>query len=191
MLTMRAGLARYGAAAWIMSSGPCRFVEMTDEKWSAVMSPSAAGGAMPALLMRMSMTSEGGSRQALSFSIISFGPVGEAMSARIFKTDGACSRERMREASSSAWLSLDSLRWWMMIYISMRLPCTELRSLEKSLTSAPSVASFHAIAAPIPRAEPVTSAVLPCKGKSFFTVDILFSLREYSKFRTLSFDMLV
>ena len=85
-----------------MSSGPCRFVEMMEEKWSAVISPSVAGGAMPALLMRMSMANGEGSRQALSFSIISFGPVGEAMSARIFKTDGACGRERMRDASSSA-----------------------------------------------------------------------------------------
>ena len=121
MLTTRAGLARYGAAAWIISSGPCRFVEMMEEKWSAVMSPSAAGGAMPALLMRMSITSAEGSRQALSFSITSLGPVGEAMSARIFKTDGACGRERIREASSSALLSLDSLRWWIMIYVFMRL----------------------------------------------------------------------
>jgi hypothetical protein len=38
----------------------------------------------------------------LSFSIISLGPIGEAMSARIFNTDGACGRERIREASSSA-----------------------------------------------------------------------------------------
>ena len=82
--------------------GPCKFVEMMDEKWSAVMSPSAAGGAIPALLMRMSITNGEDSRQASSFSMISLGPVGEAMSARIFNTEGSCGRERIREASSSA-----------------------------------------------------------------------------------------
>ena len=121
---MRAGLARCGAAAWIISSGPCKFVDMMEEKWSAVMSPSAAGGAMPALLMRMSITSAEGSRQALSFSTISFGPVREAMSTRIFRTEGKCGKERMREASSSAWVSLDSLKWWIMIYRFMRLQFT-------------------------------------------------------------------
>jgi hypothetical protein len=34
------------------------------------------------------------------------------------------------------------------------------------LTSAPSVASFHAMAAPIPRADPVTRAVLPRRGRA-------------------------
>lgn len=119
---IRAGLARYGAAAWIIIRGPCKLVDMMEEKWSAVMSPNAAGGAMPALLMRMSMTREDGSRQAFSFSIISLGPVGEAILTRIFKTEGECGRERMRDASSSAWLSLDSLRWWIIIYIFMRPP---------------------------------------------------------------------
>jgi hypothetical protein len=33
------------------------------------------------------------------------------------------------------------------------------------LTSAPSVASFQAIAAPMPRADPVTRAVLPRSGR--------------------------
>jgi hypothetical protein len=70
---------------------------------------------------------------------------------------------------------LVGVRWWRTIWAfstsevsrvshTYRFGSFELRSMDE-LTSAPSVASFHAMAAPIPRADPVTRAVLPRRGR--------------------------
>jgi hypothetical protein len=85
--------------------------------WSWVIWDRAAGGAIPALLMRMSSASGAGERQSWSLAMISEGPVGVEMSIWSWRTEGRWGRARMRSARAVARGVLVGVRWWIIIWL--------------------------------------------------------------------------
>ena len=71
-----------------MRRGACRFVERIEVMWSWVISERRAGGAIPALFIRMSSCNGAGARQFWISEMISEGPVGVEMSIWSCRTEG-------------------------------------------------------------------------------------------------------
>lgn len=84
-------------------------------KWSGVISAKRAGGAIPALFIRMSRAKGHGERHFWLCERISEGPVGVDMSIRRWRTEGEWGRERMRVARAAARGVLVWCWWWRII----------------------------------------------------------------------------